>query len=120
MEKPIEEIAEYAWDKFSQHIDDDLFSLETVANTSIITRSDFIKSLKWSQEQLNHEWVSVSDGLPEIGQYVQAAIPGGVLLYSCVLEKNVWYGYGNAQPETRITHWKPLPTAPIAKEADNG
>lgn len=59
------------------------------------------------------QWFSVKDRLPEIGQYVQACIPGGVLLYSCVLEKNnEWYGYGYSQPETRITHWMPLSTAP--------
>lgn len=76
-------------------------------------RRSFIKGASWMQEQSKSEWISVKDRLPEIGQYVQACIPGGVLLYSCVLEKNnTWYGYGYAQPETRITHWKPLPSCP--------
>jgi hypothetical protein len=82
-------------------------------NTAGDNFGSFMAGFKAAQEQLKPEWVPVSERLPEIGQYVQAAIKGGVLLYSCVLEKNnTWYGYGYAQPETRITHWMPLPAPP--------
>jgi len=37
------ERAEELWDKYSQHIDDDLYSLQTVAGSFILTRSDYIK-----------------------------------------------------------------------------
>lgn len=86
-----------------------------VGDKDFLLEVGFAEGAKWMQDQIKPDWVPVAERLPEIGQYVQAAIKGGVLLYSCVLEKNnTWYGYGYAQPETRITHWMPLPDPPKA------
>jgi len=103
------EIEQRFYDKSDCYAD----ATDNIIPVQAMTLDAAVDLAKWMQEQLQPDWVSVSERLPEIGHYVQAAIPGGVLLYSCVLKKNnTWYGYGYAQPETRITHWKPLPEGP--------
>lgn len=37
--------AEIQWDNFSEYIDDDIFSLQDVAGTSVMKRADFIKAV---------------------------------------------------------------------------
>lgn len=44
----IEEI----WEKHSQHIDEDLNSLETVAGKSVMTRQDFVLAMKSLRAEL--------------------------------------------------------------------
>lgn len=61
-----QEIAEELWDKYSEHIDDDISSLETVAGSSVIKRQQFIDSINdvISKERYN----KVVDVLEEIMQ----------------------------------------------------
>ena len=66
------------------------------------------------QSEKKEEWVSVDERLPETQAWCLCAIKGGVLVYACEYFHTIkqWYGYGDAFPETRITHWQPLPNPP--------
>lgn len=38
--------ADELWDEFSEHIDDDIFSLETVAGSTVMRKNDFYKMME--------------------------------------------------------------------------
>jgi hypothetical protein len=42
--------ADEMWDEYSEHIDDDIFSLEKVAGTTVMLKSQFMKMFKRMQE----------------------------------------------------------------------
>jgi len=66
-------------------------------------------------------WVSVEDGLPELiewlpdqkhSDYMLLATDSGVLVTAGYWTGSVWFTYGHAQSESRVTHWQPLPPPP--------
>lgn len=72
------------WDECSEYIDDDLFSLERVAGSSVITKSGWLKLIKKlsSPTPIQEPWVSVK---PEFKE-------------DCILITATWIG-------GRINHW---------------
>lgn len=91
------------------------------ASASItLTYDAAIKSMQAAYELGKaDEWISVSEKLkPDDNQWVTCAdlIRGeyDILLpsYSYSKDFDTYTGYGEAYPDERVTHWKPLPNPP--------
>ena len=72
------------------------------------------------------KWINVQDKLPkkvaavnEADKWVLCSTASNACLLSlCYYDHNSkkWFDGFNSSPETRITHWMPLPNAPIKDE----
>lgn len=61
------------------------------------------------------EWVSVKDGLPEVGSWVNASDGKIVSMFkmSRYRKNNLrWEWYGSVYHPWTVTHWMPLPEPP--------
>lgn len=107
------ELAEELFDKYSEHIDDNMFSLEAVAGTSVVKQSDFNKAVfeaytaGYRAAEQTQQWVPLpAPQLPE-GRYDLWYKETGSRLVNISLDRrhlqNGIFG---------ISHVMPVPTPP--------
>jgi len=112
----VEEIAEQLWDKYSEHIDDNLFSLDSVAGTSVITsRRLFLKAVNEAVQISNEsQWIDVKQLLPEENVVVL------VLTLGCIETASFYHTSFYSTVEgtfSFVTHWMPLPDKPTNNQS---
>jgi hypothetical protein len=76
-------------------------------------KGSFKKGAEWQKEQ--DKYISVSDQLPEIGEFILIANTEGAVLVGRLM-KNGWFAYfadgEKDMGELTATHWRKLPIPP--------
>ena len=72
--------------------------------------------IKWLDETDTDNWISVEDGLPEIGENILVSIENGWNTLMGNLYNDGWMIYYQdgfkKEGDDKVTHWQPLPTPP--------
>lgn len=90
-------------------------------DTPYILKSKYDELLKEKEElEKENEWISVEDRLPSINEEVLGfGIDEGVKVWDfCSVKKSGFKMQSSNNRNVNITHWKPLPKAPIIKPTE--
>lgn len=99
----------------------ELMPYKGVDSTPYILKSKYDELLKEKEElEKENEWISVEDKLPSINEDVLGfGIDEGIKVWDfCSATKNGFKMQSSINRNVNITHWKPLPKAPIIKPTE--